>query len=111
RQEARFLRAYQYWVLMDLFGNPPFVTDAETLGSSLPQRIERAYLFDYIEAVLLDLETLLADPKTNEYGRADKAAVWALLSRMYLNANVYTGTAHYTEAVTYSKKIIDAGYS
>ena len=36
---------------------------------------------------------------------------WALLSRMYLNAEVYTGTEHYTDAITYCEKIIDAGYS
>src|SRR5439155_9486706 len=45
------------------------------------------------------------------YGRADQAAAWALLSRMYLNAKVYTGTERYTDAITYSKKVISAGYS
>ena len=49
-------------------------------------------------------------PRANEYGRADQAAVWALLARLYLNAKVYTGTDKYTEAITYSKKVIDAGY-
>ncbi|MCZ2460367.1 MAG: RagB/SusD family nutrient uptake outer membrane protein, partial [Chitinophagales bacterium] len=37
--------------------------------------------------------------------------VWALLARLYLNAQVYTGTARYSDAITYSKKVIDAGYS
>ncbi|MCX8480626.1 MAG: RagB/SusD family nutrient uptake outer membrane protein, partial [Sediminibacterium sp.] len=46
-----------------------------------------------------------------EYGRADKAAAWALLARLYLNAEVYTGTPKYTEAITYSKKVIDAGFT
>ena len=50
-------------------------------------------------------------PHTNEYGRADQGAVWALLARLYLNAEVYTGTARYDDAITYSKKVIDAGYS
>ena len=36
KQEARFLRAYQYWVLMDLFANPPFVTEADQIGVGLP---------------------------------------------------------------------------
>ncbi len=49
--------------------------------------------------------------RTNEYGRADKGAVWALLARLYLNAQVYTGTAKFTEAITYAKKVIDGGYS
>ncbi len=110
RIEARFLRAYQYSVLMDLFGNPPFVTDADAIGTT-PKQIQRKDLFDYIEKELLAIEPDMVAPKANEYGRADKAAVWALLARNYLNAEVYTGTAHYADAATYSKKVIDAGYS
>ena len=108
--EARFLRAYQYWVLMDLFANPPFVTEKDGVGTYLPPQIKRADLFTYIESELKAIEPDLADPRMNEYGRADKAAEWALLSRLYLNAEVYTGTARYTDAATYAKKVIDAGY-
>jgi hypothetical protein len=42
RAEARFLRAYQYSVLMDLFGNVPFVTETDVLGASLPKQKTRA---------------------------------------------------------------------
>ncbi len=45
RPEARFLRAYQYWVLMDLFGNVPFATDEQALGSFTPSQINRGDLF------------------------------------------------------------------
>jgi hypothetical protein len=51
------------------------------------------------------------DPKTNEYGRIDKAAAWMLLAKLYLNAEVYTGTAKWDGAVTYSEKVITSGYS
>ena len=47
----------------------------------------------------------------NEYARADQACVWALLARIYLNAEVYTGTARYTDAITYANKVIAAGYT
>ncbi len=110
KAEARFLRAYQYWVLMDLFGNPPFVTENDAIGSGIPKQIQRKDLFTYIESELKAIEADLPAPKTNEYGRADKAAAWALLARMYLNAEVYTGVPKYTEAITYSNKIISAGY-
>jgi hypothetical protein len=106
KQEARFLRAFQYWVLMDLFANPPFVTEADQIGVGLPKQIQRKDLFDYIEKELKELETTLAAPRTNEYGRADRAAAWSLLARMYLNGEVYTGTPKYTEAITYSKKVL-----
>ena len=112
RAEARFLRAFQYWVLMDLFGNPPFVTE-ETPMDILPEQIGRKELFTYIESELKDIadNSLLKDPRTNDYGRADKAAAWALLARLYLNAEVYMGSPKYNEAVTYSEKVINAGYS
>lgn len=111
--EARFIRAYQYWVLMDLFGNPAFVTEKDPIGKFLPQQIKRADLFNYVESELKAIEPDLAVPKTNEYGRADQAADWALLARMYLNAEVYLGQGkgRYTDAITYAKKVIDSGYA
>lgn len=111
RAEARFLRAYQYWVLLDLFGNPPFITEENTIGKVAPEQIQRAELFTYIESELLAIEPQLALPRQNEYGRADQGALWTLLSRLYLNAEVYTGSPKYTEAVTYAKKVIDGGYA
>ena len=112
KAEARFIRAFDYWVLMDVFGNPPFVTENDALGI-LPVQTNRSDLFKYVESELLDIanNNLLKAPKSNEYGRADQAAAWALLARLYLNAEVYTGTARWTDAATYSKKVIDAGYS
>jgi len=111
KPEARFLRAYQYWVLMDLFGNVPFATDEQALGSFTPKQISRADLFKYVEDELKAIENELPAAKGNEYGRADKAAVQALLARLYLNAAVYTGSARYADALIYSKKVIDGGYT
>lgn len=111
RAEARFLRAFQYWVLMDLFGNPPFVTEADPIGKYIPKQIKRADLFNYVEAELLAIQNELAAPRQNEYARADRGAAWALLARIYLNAKVYTGTEKFSDAITYSKKVIDAGYT
>lgn len=105
--EARFLRAYQYWVMMDLFANPPFVTDATPVGSVIPPQTDRKTLFAYVEKELLAIEPQL--PATNDYGRVSQGAADALLARLYLNAEVYTGTQRYTDAITYSKKVITSG--
>jgi len=110
RAEARYLRAYCFWVLMDCYGNPPFPTE-ESLGTTSPEQIQCKDLFIFIETELKDIEPLLADARTNEWGRPDKAADWALLSRMYLNAEVYTKEARYTDAITYCNKILNSGYS
>lgn len=109
--EVRFLRAFNYWVMMDLFGKSTFITEANQIGTTLPQEIKRSDLFLYIEQELKAIDADLAPAKTIEYGRVDQGAAWALLARMYLNAGIYTGTTRYTDAITYSKKVIGAGYS
>lgn len=111
RAEARFLRALSYYHALDLFGNVPFVTEADPVGYFTPQQISRADLFSFVESELLDIESSLAEPKTNEYARADKAAAWTLLAKLYLNAEVYTGQDKYTECITYATKVINAGYT
>ncbi len=111
RAEARFLRALSYWHALDMFGAVPFVTEDDPVGSFFPRQISKADLFTYIESELLDIEDEISAPMANEYGRADQAAVWMLLAKLYLNAEVYTGTAKYTECLTQVNKVIAAGYS
>lgn len=101
--EARFCRALAYYVLMDAFGNPPFVT--EESSSSLPEQIKRADLFDWIEEELNTIKSSLPE-MTDEYGRADQHCVDFLLARMYLNSEVYTGTKRYTDCITACNNII-----
>jgi len=97
---------------LDLFGNVPFVTEANLPGATTPpERITRADLFAYVEKELLACATDLKAPKANEYGRADQAAAWALLAKLYLNADVYTQKPRYADCITYSSKVISAGYA
>lgn len=110
RAEARFLRAYSYWVLLDTYGKVPFVTDADKLDPQfLPKQISRTDLYHYVEKELHEIETAL--PVANEYGRVDKTAADFLLSRLYLNAQVYTGSPQWTKAAEYSEKVISSHYS
>lgn len=111
RAEARFMRALTYWHTMDLYANPPFITENDPIGAFLPPQIQRADLFNYVESELLDIMDNMAAPRANEYGRADRAAAWMLLAKMYLNAEVYTGTPRYADVITYTNNIIGAGYT
>ena len=111
RAEARFLRALSYFHALDMFGNVPFVTEKDPLGAFLPQQTTRPALFSYLETELKEIETLLVDAKKNEFGRADKAAAWTLLAKLYLNAEVYTGQNKATDCITYCKKVMAAGYA
>ncbi len=110
RAEARFMRALSYWHAIDLFANPPFIVETDPVGAFLPTQIQRGDLFNYIETELLDIEGSIVGARQNQYGRADQAAVWMLLAKLYLNAEVYIGTARNSEVVTYTNNIINAGY-
>lgn len=108
--EARFLRALAYYHAIDLFGNPPFVTEEDQPGSYFPEQITRAELFNYVESELLAIEPDLGAPKF-EYGRADQAAAWMTLAKLYLNAEIYIGAPKYTEAITALNKVIGSSYT
>ncbi len=104
KAQLRFLRAYFYWRLMDVFGNVPIVTSA---GAGAAQST-RAQVFSFVEnevkAAIPDLVTGLQD-----YARVNQAGAYAFLSRLYLNAMVYTGTARYQDASDAADKVINSG--
>lgn len=107
KSEVRFLRSLAYFYMIDCFGKGVLVTEANAgVSTPLPQS-SRQELFDFVESELLAIETTL--PQTNGYARANKAVGRMLLAKIYLNAEVYTGTPRYSDALTYIKKVIDEG--
>lgn len=125
--EVRFLRALYYTYLIDGWGDVPFTTEAA--GKTPTQRQEgsaagRAETWQWILDELAEIEPLMSDahPKTdaglfdgaaakaNGYGRPDKAAVWMLRTRLYLNAQVYAGKPMWAEAKAEAKKVMDSDY-
>ena len=113
RAEARFLRALSYWHALDFYGgNTPFVTeDSELDLQDPPGPGDAQQFFEFIESELLEItESGLIDARQNEYGRADKAAGWMLLAKLYLNAEVYIGQDRSADALTYITRVIDAGF-
>lgn len=110
--EVRFLRALYYYYLMDGWGNVPFLTQ---MSSQKAPQISRANLYAWLEQELLAIEPNMAEAKpeldTEEgYGRADKAAAWILLSRLYLNAEVYVGKNEYAKAKEYAQKVMNSAF-
>ncbi|HYF40765.1 MAG TPA: RagB/SusD family nutrient uptake outer membrane protein [Gemmatimonadales bacterium] len=107
RAEARFLRALSYWHGIDLFGNIPLVTEEYVLGSPPPAQTSRQELFTFVvnelNAIQADLPAA-AGPGT--YGRATKEAASMLLAKLYLNAEIYTGTPQYGPALAAVQAVI-----
>jgi hypothetical protein len=114
RAEARFLRALAYEYVLDLFGQGPYVDETMGVGAYTPECYSNVQLFNYIESELKAIsEEGLLDKEDSqfEYGRASKQAAWALLTRLYLNAEVYGAGNHYSDCLTYCHKILQAGFS
>ena len=109
RNEARFLRSLSYFHAMDLFGNVPFVTEEDRVGAFQPERITRTDLFNYVESELIDLSNLLSVAGTVDYGRATREAAKTLLAKVYLNAEVYSGTNRYDDCRNYCEQVINSG--
>ena len=113
RAEARFLRAFFYWAALDSFGQVPFATEDSPFGGGYnPPQTSRVEVFNY---VISELEDLASDASAmpaaqSNYPRADKGSCLGLLARMYLNAEVYTGTKMFAEAKATCEKIYALGY-
>jgi hypothetical protein len=107
--EARFIRALAYYHGIDMFGNVPFITEADAPGKFLPKQGSREELFNFVESELKQIVDELGAPRF-EYARADKATAHMLLAKLYLNAEVYIGQPKYTEAITSLKEVFNSSY-
>ncbi len=114
RAEVRFLRAYAYWILLDCFGNPPFVLETDPVGTFKPQQTDAASLFAWLKTELEQLtgeNSNLMAPHTQVYPRVDKGAAYGLLARLCLNHKTYLGQEDneiYEAAKNAAKQVIDA---
>ncbi len=111
RAEARLLRALSYYHILDLFGKAPMVLETDPTSGFYPPQVESDALFTFIESELKAIEGDLMAPMTNQHGRADQAVAWMILSKLYLNAEVYIGQDKYTDCIDYTKKIISGGFT
>lgn len=107
--EARFMRAYTYSHILDLFRKGAFVDENTPLTGFIPEAYDGTQLYDYIISELEQIAPAL--PEHPQYARAGQGAAYALAARVALNAGVYTGTSHATEAIGYCRKVMALGYS
>ncbi len=105
--EARFIRALDYYFVLDLFRQGPYVDENTPSSGVIPEAYDGKQLYSYIASEIDAIAEIL--PATNSYGQASKNAAYALGVRLALNGEVYTGESHYTDCITYAKKIISQG--
>jgi hypothetical protein len=102
--EIRGMRAFFYMKLMDLFGNIPVTT---TVGVPVdPPTLPRAEVFNFVETELLEAAKTAAPLSKEGNGRFTLAAVYAALAELYLNAEIWTGTARWDDCIAYCDRLI-----
>ena len=106
RAEVRFIRALNYWYMLDMFKVAPLSTKEST---ELPEFVEREALYTWLVGELNELTEILPEQRLSVY-RVDKYAAWLLLARTYLNAEVYTGTPMWEKCIEQCDSIINGGY-
>lgn len=91
--QARGLRALSYYHAIDLFGNVPFATEANSVGATGPEQIMRPDLYNWLVEEIAGengfRDDLLPISQT-EYGRVSQEFATMLLAKLYLNAEVFT---------------------
>ena len=103
--ELKSLRAYYYYMLLDMFGNVPIVTSFEDL--SLPTNSSRKQVFNFVEKELVESLPYLS---TNIlYSKMNKNVAYSLLARLYLNAQVFSGVARWQDCINMCQKV--SGYT
>jgi starch-binding outer membrane protein, SusD/RagB family len=107
--ELEAVRGFFYWQLVDTYGNVPLVTDFANAEAAPPtkSRLEvYNWLVDNLETAVPKLSKAV-DGTT--YARMNYYAGQALLAKLYLNAQVYSGTAQWDKAITACDEIINSG--
>jgi hypothetical protein len=106
--ELKLLRAYAYFMMMDNYGNVPIDT---VYGDFTPRdKTPRAQVFSFIEnEIKAAIPYLSTRVDTYTYGRLTVYGAYALLAKLYLNAEYYTGTAKYNECIAACDFLISSG--
>jgi hypothetical protein len=108
--EMTALRSLYYFKAMDLWGNIPYVTNFKVDPTTVTN-ISRAQVFDSLETNLLAALPLLSSQvSASTYGKVTKYMVFSLLARLYLNANVYTGSPRWADCISMCDSIISSGF-
>lgn len=105
--EMRTLRAFYHYVGMELFGNIPVVREGpiqlSELGNTTDGSLQgnnKDQVFAFIEDELLQSRDHLSKEVSGEtYGLATYWFAEALLAKLYLNAEVYTGTPRWSDCI------------
>lgn len=106
--EARMLRGLANYYMIDLFGRGPWIDENSPTGA-VPPTYDRKQLFDATVADLKANVDNLIPAAQQAYGRISREAGYMLLAKLYLNAEVYTGTPMWQECAAALQHVVGTG--
>lgn len=106
--EAHALRGITYYHMIDLFGRGPWV-DKSSVTGAIPPTYDRKELFDAITAELEECLPMVKPAAQQTYPRISREGGYMVLAKLYLNAQVYTGTPMYDKCVEALNKVVGTG--
>ena len=107
--ELRGVRAFWYYVLIDMFGNAPLTTDYKDL--TLPSITSRAQLFNFVISELNAIKDVVrSEVNSSSYSKFTKGVAYTLLAKMYLNAEVWTGTPNWQGVIDACNEVMKLDY-
>lgn len=107
--ELKVLRALLYWWIMDLYGKAPIVVDFEGAEEN-PASNSRQEIYDFvISDILANIDNLSKQADVSTYARIQYYAAQTLLAKIYINAEVYTGTPEWQKVVDACDAVINSG--
>ena len=109
--ELQVLRALFYYWLLDLYGNVPIVDQFDVPADFAPPTSSRQDVYNFIESeITSNLDKLSKAVDASTYGRINYYVAQAILAKLYLNAEVYTGTAQWSKAQSAIDEVIESGF-
>lgn len=108
--EAKVLRAFFYYLLLDDFGSVPFYTENNVTVDKMPQKSRQEVFQFVVDELNNNVDKLSPEKGGAYYGRFNKWAGYALLAKLYLNAEVYTGTPMWNECIAACDKVSEGGF-
>lgn len=106
--EIKILRASYYWMLCDIYGNVPIVDRFDVPSGFLPKQNTRKEVYDFIvNDLVTNIPKVTDEVSTKTYGKFNKWAGLSLLAKMYLNAQVYSGTPQWDKCKAVCDTIIN----
>ena len=104
--QAKALWGACYYYMLSFYDKIPYADENTPVGA-MPEQLPRKEVYNRVVAVLEDVVSQFGANQVPAYGFVGLDMAESILAKIYLNAEVFTGTADYVNCYKHSKNVID----